>query len=253
MIKGMKNILFTTFCLIFFFSFIPSIVSAQTSPIPTPTIAKPTCGYATETGIAQMCCGNANATEDAKTAAENVGGLAGLGIGAALSVIDSGSGIAGDVMKPLNPPCYIGAPDDPTSPSCKCVLANAVAKPPRHMAEYCKKFFLEDRNPDERRRCIECAEQVNGVWTGLGCVPADMGNFISNFLLQIGISFAGMVAFFCIIYSAFILQTSQGNPEKIQAAREQLTSCITGLMMVILSIFILRVIGVDILKIPGLG
>jgi hypothetical protein len=45
--------------------------------------------------------------------------------------------------------------------------------------------------------------------------------------------------------------TSQGNPEKVQAAREQLTSAIVGLLFIIFSLAILTIIGVDILKLPG--
>jgi hypothetical protein len=44
---------------------------------------------------------------------------------------------------------------------------------------------------------------------------------------------------------------SQGNPEKIQAAREQLTAAIVGLMFVVFSLVILQVIGYDILRLPG--
>ncbi len=46
---------------------------------------------------------------------------------------------------------------------------------------------------------------------------------------------------------------SSGNPEKVQAAREQLTSAVVGLLFIIFSITILQVIGVDILHIPGLN
>jgi hypothetical protein len=43
--------------------------------------------------------------------------------------------------------------------------------------------------------------------------------------------------------------TSQGKPEALQDAREQLTAAIVGLIFVILSFAILNIIGVNILKI----
>jgi hypothetical protein len=46
---------------------------------------------------------------------------------------------------------------------------------------------------------------------------------------------------------------SQGNPEKIQAAREQLTAAIVGLLFIIFSLVIIQVLGYDILHIPGFG
>jgi len=66
-----------------------------------------------------------------------------------------------------------------------------------------------------------------------------------------GIGLAGLIALLCIIYAAFMIQISSGNPERIKKAQELLTSCIMGLMLIIFSVFILRLIGVDILKIPG--
>jgi hypothetical protein len=66
-----------------------------------------------------------------------------------------------------------------------------------------------------------------------------------------GIGLAGGVAMLCIMYSAFRMQTSQGNPEAIKKAQETLTSCITGLVLIIFSVLILRIIAQDILRIPG--
>jgi hypothetical protein len=46
--------------------------------------------------------------------------------------------------------------------------------------------------------------------------------------------------------------SSSGDPERLKGGQELLTSAIAGLIMLIFSVFILRVIGVDILKLPGL-
>ena len=90
-----------------------------------------------------------------------------------------------------------------------------------------------------------------GVWSGIGCVKTNVREFIQDTLFRLGIGLAGGLALLCIIYSAFMMQTSQGNPEKLKKAQEMLTSCIMGLMLIIFSVLILRLIGVDILKIPG--
>jgi hypothetical protein len=99
--------------------------------------------------------------------------------------------------------------------------------------------------------CIRGASGTVGIWTSIGCISSDLKGFISQTLLSWGIGLAGIIALLCIIYSAFQMQTSQGNPEKIKKAQELLTSCIMGLMLIIFSIFILKLIGVNILKIPG--
>ena len=54
-----------------------------------------------------------------------------------------------------------------------------------------------------------------------------------------------------IISASFMIITSSGNPDRLKAGQELLTSAIMGLIMIIFSVFVLRVIGVDILKIPG--
>ena len=46
---------------------------------------------------------------------------------------------------------------------------------------------------------------------------------------------------------------SQGNPEQVKGAREQLTAAIIGLLFIIFSLVILQVIGFNILRIPGFG
>jgi len=101
-------------------------------------------------------------------------------------------------------------------------------------------------------RCTDCVVNKNGYWSAIGCVRFDsFSGFITDNLFPIAIGFAGMFALLCIIYSAFMMQTSQGSPEKIKKAQENLTSCILGLMIIIFSVFILRFIGVNILRIPG--
>lgn len=78
--------------------------------------------------------------------------------------------------------------------------------------------------------------------------PADFVTRIFGILL----SLAGGIALILIMISGYRLMASGGNPEKVQAAREQLTSAIIGLLFIIFSLSILQIIGVDILKIPGL-
>lgn len=126
-----------------------------------------------------------------------------------------------------------------TATGCICERAPASSK------MLCDKYLKGSGDYDA---CVNCANR--GVWTAIGCVDNDLNKFITQKLLTMGIGLSGMIAILCIIYSAFTMQTSQGSPEKIKKAQELLTSCIMGLMLIIFSVFILRVIGIDILKIP---
>jgi hypothetical protein len=91
-----------------------------------------------------------------------------------------------------------------------------------------------------------------GIDTAIGCIPITGDNVFTAYLLTWGIGIGGGIAFLLIIYSAFLLITSAGNPERLQAGRELLLAALAGLIMLIFSVYILRVIGVDILRIPGL-
>ena len=49
------------------------------------------------------------------------------------------------------------------------------------------------------------------------------------------------------------MSTSGGDLKKVEGAKETITSAITGLLLSIFALFILRLIAVDILKIPGIN
>lgn len=51
-----------------------------------------------------------------------------------------------------------------------------------------------------------------------------------------------VVGVLLIIYSGYALMTSEGNPQKVQQSQEQLTAAILGIMFILLSAAILRVI-----------
>ena len=96
-------------------------------------------------------------------------------------------------------------------------------------------------------------EPGTGIDTAIGCIPVGDTNAFIGFILRWAIGIGGGIAFLLIVYSAFMIMTSQGNPERLKAGQELLTSAIAGLIMLIFSVFILKVIGVDILRLPGFG
>ncbi len=99
-----------------------------------------------------------------------------------------------------------------------------------------------------------CANFVNGKCTSVNTAIGEIGTspeaFIKSiFSLILGVS--GGIALLLIIYSGYQLMAARGNPEALQAARDQLIAAIIGLVFIIFSLVILQVIGVNILKIPG--
>lgn len=90
----------------------------------------------------------------------------------------------------------------------------------------------------------------NEINTALGCIDASGTNFVTK-LLSFGIGIAGGIAMLLIIFGGFQILTSAGNPERLNEGKELISSAITGLLMIVFSVFLLRIIGVDILGIPS--
>ena len=89
------------------------------------------------------------------------------------------------------------------------------------------------------------------VNTALGCIPIGDPQAFVAWLLGWAIGIAGGIAFLLMIVASFQIITATGNPEKLQAGKELLGSALTGLLFIIFSIYLLRLIGVSILQIPG--
>jgi hypothetical protein len=103
---------------------------------------------------------------------------------------------------------------------------------------------------DNNAACLDCARNL-GIWTPFGCIRANT-QFVVQDILKIAIGIAGGIAFLMLVYAGFLRMTSQGVPEKLTNSNEIALSAIAGLLLIIFSAVILKLIGIDILHIPGL-
>jgi len=94
--------------------------------------------------------------------------------------------------------------------------------------------------------------KCTSVMTAVGPIKTDATGFVQS-IFKIVLGLAGGIALILIIFSGYRYMASQGNPEAVKAATEQLTSAIIGLLFIIFSFVILQMVGVDILQIPGFG
>lgn len=85
--------------------------------------------------------------------------------------------------------------------------------------------------------------------TAFGCINVSGSDFATT-LLGFGVGIAGGIAMLLIIFGGFQILTSAGNPERLNEGKELVSSAITGLLMIVFSVFLLRVIGIHILGIP---
>lgn len=93
------------------------------------------------------------------------------------------------------------------------------------------------------------AESIN---TAIGCIPVGDTNSFMGWILGWAIGVGGGIAFLLIVYASIMIMTSQGMPDRLKAGQELLTSAISGLIMLIFSVFILKFIGIDILGLNNL-
>lgn len=109
---------------------------------------------------------------------------------------------------------------------------------------------LDDKGKPTRDK--DKIKECKMVETAVGEISTDPAGLV-NFLLKLVLGLSGGIAILLIIFGGYKMMTSQGNPEALQGARETITSAIVGLLFIIFSLVLLQMIGVDILKIPGLN
>lgn len=112
--------------------------------------------------------------------------------------------------------------------------------------------------PPNWQQCQNCLYPTPGVknpnnyYTVLGCLSTEPGLFVKN-ILGIVFGIAGGMAFLGFLSGAGTVLTSSGNPEQLQQGKDMIISSLAGILLIIFSVFILRVVGFDIFKIPGFG
>lgn len=93
----------------------------------------------------------------------------------------------------------------------------------------------------------------DGIQTALGCFPTRAKGILA-WIMKYAIVFAGSSGSFLMMFvGAFQIIFSAGNPEKLKQGWQILISAISGLMLIIFAVFLFRLIGFTILRIPGFG
>jgi len=101
---------------------------------------------------------------------------------------------------------------------------------------------------------VFCDGDINkGINTALGCIKVGSGNDLITSILRLATGLGGGIALALILYGVFTVTTSAGMPDKLKAGSEIITSAVIGLIFILLSIFLVNLIGINILGIPGLS
>jgi hypothetical protein len=100
----------------------------------------------------------------------------------------------------------------------------------------------------------------SGTWyTMIGCVDVGVAGFsqsgaaggLVQMLLNIVFSIAGGITLLYLLYGAFLVLTSQAEPEKLQQGKQIIWGAIIGLGFTLASVFLVNLLASGILKIPG--
>src|SRR3989338_783326 len=127
-----------------------------------------------------------------------------------------------------------------------CQSPNAPLPPLPDLVPLC-----EQVGTDFQKKCKDCVIGDGGMWTAIGCLPVTgLEAFLKDYLFTFGIGIAGGIAFLYFLYGTFLFLTSAGNAEKVAQAKEIIVSALSGLLFIIFSIFLLKIVGADILRIP---
>jgi hypothetical protein len=102
------------------------------------------------------------------------------------------------------------------------------------------------RADTENRPLLQSCLESGGIWIFVGCVdPTPLG--IITGVIRIALGVMGGVALLQLIWAGLLYQS--GNEKKIADARQKVIATLTGIAVLVFSILILRIIGVNILDV----
>ena len=94
---------------------------------------------------------------------------------------------------------------------------------------------------------------TDSINTAIGCIPFQNTDVFVGTILKWAVGIGGGIAFLIILLGSFSVMTSAGNPERLKDGQQIITAAVSGLILLIFSIFILKFIGIDILGLGAFG
>lgn len=91
---------------------------------------------------------------------------------------------------------------------------------------------------------------AGAVNTALGCIPFENKGFTAA-LLRFLAGTAGAISLVVMLMATIQIMTGGGNPEQVKKGKELFTGAITGLLFIIFSVVLMRIVASDVLQIPG--
>lgn len=93
-----------------------------------------------------------------------------------------------------------------------------------------------------------CGDQA--IDTALGCMPVSTSGFTSALLTFLA-GTAGAIALVIMLAATIQIMTGGDNAEQVKKGKELFTGAITGLLFIIFSVTLLKIVAGDIIQLPG--
>ena len=103
---------------------------------------------------------------------------------------------------------------------------------------------------DPTSGCPGSSDTNPQIYTGLGCIPTSTSGFTSALLTFLA-GTAGAISLVIMLIATIQIMTGGDNAEQVKKGKELFTGAITGLLFIIFSVTLLRIIAGDIINLPG--
>ncbi len=143
-------------------------------------------------------------------------------------------------------------------PVCmKCLYPDIDISDPNKLGNFESLRMIQD--PDNPANFIPNPPAKGRFYTGIGCFTTNLADFteegaasaLTRPLLNVLMSLAGGIAFLYLLYGAFLVVTSHGDPEQLRRGKRTIVGAIVGVIFAMGSVFLINLIAGGILKIPG--
>jgi hypothetical protein len=113
-------------------------------------------------------------------------------------------------------------------------------------------YYLQSVSPVFAATIDPTCNSGNGINTALGCIPfkSDQHQFTTS-LLSFLAGISGAIALVVMLMATFQIMTGGDNAEQVKKGKELFTGAITGLIFIIFSVTLLKIIAGDIIQLPG--
>lgn len=142
-------------------------------------------------------------------------------------------------------------------PTCMKCLYPDITLDPATFSNFESLRMIPD--PENVANYIPNPPKKGHFYTGIGCFTTNLSDFteegaasaLTRPLLNVLLSLAGGIAFLYLLYGAFLIVTSRGDPEQLSQGRRTIMGSIIGVVFAMSAVFLINLIANGILKIPG--